>query len=76
MDHHLTKLVNIIESSLCENRMNKSSGSEVKPSCRESQLKIPLYFTSKQAKDTTYASSTSFKVPVTLPTMFKRFNAS
>jgi len=33
-------------------------------------------FAHTKAKDTTYASSTSFKVPVTLPTTFRRFIAS
>lgn len=32
MDHHLTELVNVVESALCEDGMHETSGGEIEPS--------------------------------------------
>jgi hypothetical protein len=54
--------------------MDQTSGGEIESSGRVSSTLVVQV--SKSIKDNAYASSTSFNVPVTLPTMFRRFKAS
>jgi hypothetical protein len=74
-EHHLAELVDIIQRAFRKNGVNQVSGGEVE-SAQGSQYQDRSIVDPKSTGRCAYASSTSFNVPVTLPTTFNLFKAS
>jgi hypothetical protein len=74
-EHHLTEFVDVVQRAFRENRVDQVPGSKVE-SAQGSQYQDRSIVDPKSIGRCAYASSTSFNVPVTLPTTFNLFKAS